>query len=125
MAAEEAIRAAKNAIRKNLKNSDLVEIIANKSKFKKIIIQNEEMMKKVINIVDINTLGNLIGKEKMLNIIVNDKTMLNKAKNKTLTNEQRAERNRLNRIEYERRKNRREQMGRNYQNGLNYYGGFI
>ena len=107
-----ATKAAKNEIR-NLNNNDLVRIIANKSQkngnqktiFKNIIIQNKKLMEEVIKKVDVKNLGNVIGKEKMLNIIVNDETMLKNARNKTLTQEQKSEKKRRNQEEYERRRN--------------------
>ena len=121
-----ATKAAKNEIR-NLNNNDLVRIIANKSQkngnqktiFKNIIIQNKKLMEEVIKKVDVKNLGNVIGKEKMLNIIVNDETMLKNARNKTLTQEQKSEKKRRNQEEYERRRNLLEERRRAFYYGSN------
>jgi hypothetical protein len=98
----------------NLNNSVLVDIIAKKSKnkniFANVISKNKPLMLQVINKLDKNTLGKIIGKDRMINIVVDDKNMLEEARTRKLTPNQLREREEAKELRYKKNVKRRQAL---------------
>lgn len=109
-----AANLAKNEL-KNLNNSVLVEIIAknknSKNSFANVISKNNQLILQVIKKLDKNTLGKIIGKDRMLNIVIADKNMLKEAKNRALTPKERKEREEAKELRYKKNRARRQDIG--------------
>ncbi len=134
MAGNIATAAAKKELSNKLTNSVLVEIIAKKGRipeiknsekkiFKNVIIKNKTLMLKALNKLDKNTLGNIIGKNGMVNIVVADLKMFKEAELKKLTPNQikkKAEENaKKEEEEYQRSRAHRLKVSNQYQSNEN------
>ena len=83
------LKKRKNELSKNLNNSDLGNILTynlsslnTKSRFQKIILNENSLKQKVLNKLTHDQILETIGRDRMLDIIVKNKTMFQKASSK-------------------------------------------